>query len=209
MAFYGIVISLEPPYTDPVSRVQSTLTLRDIDEDHLRAIRILPGGLDFAGFHMLPAGTTYTRSTSVTVPAGFVGADRVKVYDEHGSPIDPGLVTITIVPDASYNNDPFNMVRAAVTVAHPGGTATATKTFFPSAWTWSNVKQAIYDAVVSYFLAHGPLPNNRWLTQQIPGGARIRFVHDELAPGGTAIDSAFPEPGQTLTVFMQPDMTRP
>jgi len=175
-----------------------TFTLRGVDEAHLREVRLEAGGVTFRGFHYLPKKVNYAPGTQVTCARG-----AVRVVDASGAQIDPGSVSVTITPDVSCNNDPYNVLEATVMVTHPTGIATAQKTFFPPAWTFTSVVQAVYDAVVRAFQAQGPLPNGRQ-TYDTTEGVQIAFVYDGLALGGNDIETAFPAPGQTLASLHQP-----
>ncbi len=184
-------------FTHANGRIE-TFTLRGVDEAHLQEVRLEAGGVTFRGFHYLPKSATYTAGTPVTCARG-----AVRVVDDSGVQIDPGSVSVTITPDVSHNNDPYNMIDAAVMVTHPTGTATAQKTFFPPSWTFTSVVQAVYDVVVRAFQAQEPLPNGRQ-TYDTAEGVQIAFVYDELALSGYDIETAFPAPGQTLNALHQP-----
>ena len=97
-------------FTHANGRIE-TFTLRGVDEAHLKDIQLEAGGVNFRGFHYLPKSVTCTAATPVTLPSG-----AVKVLDASGVQIDPGSVSVTITPDVSYNNDPYNLVEPTVTV---------------------------------------------------------------------------------------------
>jgi hypothetical protein len=184
-------------FTHANGRIE-TFTLRGVDEGHQQEVRLEAGGLTFRGFHYLPRSVIYAAGTPVTCPCGVP-----RVVDATGAQVDPNKVSVTITLDVSYNNDPYNVIEATVTVTHPGGTATAQKTFFPPAWTFTSVVQAVYDAVFRAYQAHGPLPNGRQ-TYDTTEGAQIVFVYDGLALSGHDIETAFPRSGQKLTALHQP-----
>ena len=110
-------------FTHPSGRIE-TFTLRGVDEAHLQEVRLEAGGVTFRGFHYLPKGMTYAAGAPVTCPRG-----SVRVVDASGVQIDPGGVSVTITPDASYNNDPYNLVEATVMVTHPTGIALRRRLF--------------------------------------------------------------------------------
>jgi hypothetical protein len=187
--------------TRTVAGKTDSITLPPINLDHL--VELTVDGHVVSGFHVLPASIiTITSTTPIVLPLG-----AVTVVDTNGTPVAGTQVRLT---PSRAPTDRYDAFEARVEVLDASGTLLAvdvSKSFYPQAWTASQIQEAIYTAYVQHYLAGGTEFFKR-LTLRSPKGVLIIMrVSGNLSATGVKlkeIPTAYLEPLQHLNASHVP-----
>ena len=182
--------------TRTVGGKSDSVTLPPINMNHLLTIRVERGRV--SGFHILPTSVVPVSSAGeITLPAG-----SIPVVDSAGASIGGAQVRLTPLRVPVSADDAF---EARVDVVDSTGARIAydpAKTFYPQAWTKTQIQEAVYSAYVGHYKAGGaPFFVRMRLTTQKGIKIWMRVAGNQSAAGITltGITTAYLDQGQNLT----------